>query len=233
VTVLLVTAVESEREAALRGFERAGNIAVGPYIGATYETPAGLVHAFTCGVGPVAAAVAVTRLLATGPGYRSVINAGIAGGFRGRIEIGDLAVADASTYADLGARTEAGPLTLREMGIAQDSSLAIGLDQQTIARVARTSGRVVTGELLTLSCMTGTEPDADELARRFPRAIAEAMEGFGAVAAASDDPAGPFVMEIRSISNLVGRRDRSTWNIPLAFDALADAVSAVLEGPLP
>jgi futalosine hydrolase len=215
VTVLLVTAVESEREAALRGFERAGNIAVGPYIGATYETPAGLVHAFTCGVGPVAAAVAVTRLLATGPGYRSVINAGIAGGFRGRIEIGDLAVADASTYADLGARTEA------------------GLDQQTIARVARTSGRVVTGELLTLSCMTGTEPDADELARRFPRAIAEAMEGFGAVAAASDDPAGPFVMEIRSISNLVGRRDRSTWNIPLAFDALADAVSAVLEGPLP
>jgi futalosine hydrolase len=205
VTVLLVTAVESEREAALRGFERAGNIAVGPYIGATYETPAGLVHAFT----------------------------GIAGGFRGRIEIGDLAVADASTYADLGARTEAGPLTLREMGIAQDSSLAIGLDQQTIARVARTSGRVVTGELLTLSCMTGTEPDADELARRFPRAIAEAMEGFGAVAAASDDPAGPFVMEIRSISNLVGRRDRSTWNIPLAFDALADAVSAVLEGPLP
>ncbi len=42
----------------------------------------------------------------------------------------------------------------------------------------------------------------------------------------------PFA-EIRAISNLIGRRDRSTWNIPLAFDALADAMSTLLKEPLP
>jgi futalosine hydrolase len=233
VTVLLVTAVEAELDAALRHFERAGNVVVGPYRGAVFDTPAGDVHAFTCGVGPVAAAATVTRLLTTGSGYRSVVNAGIAGGFRGRVELGDIALADVSTYADLGARTDTGHLSLREMGIAQDSSLALGFDERALARLAATTRRIVTGELLTLSCMTGTESDADELASRFPCAIAEAMEGFGVLSAARDEPGVSFVTELRSISNYIERRDRTTWNIPLAFDALADAVSAVLGGPLP
>ena len=58
------------------------------------------------------------------------------------------------------------------------------------------------------------------------------MEGFGVRGDRRDaertDRDVPFA-EMRSICNLIGRRDRSTWNIPLAFDALAEAVSAVLE----
>ena len=44
------------------------------------------------------------------------------------------------------------------------------------------------------------------------------MEGFG-VATAAADHGVPFV-EIRTISNLVGPRDRSAWRIDLALAAL-------------
>ena len=42
---------------------------------------------------------------------------------------------------------------------------------------------------------------------------------------------GPFA-EVRAISNIIGRRDRSAWNIPRAFDALAEAMSLLLSAPL-
>jgi futalosine hydrolase len=87
--------------------------------------------------------------------------------------------------------------------------------------------------VLTLSAMTGTDADAEELAARYPQALAEAMEGFAVIAATQYTDAVRYVAEVRAISNIIGRRDRSTWNIPLAFDALADAMSTLLREPLP
>ena len=84
--------------------------------------------------------------------------------------------------------------------------------------------------------MTGTTERAAELAVRYPRAVAEAMEGYGVIEATRRDyqRSGrdvPFA-EVRAISNIIGRRDRSTWNIPRAFDALAEAMSLLLSAPL-
>ena len=41
------------------------------------------------------------------------------------------------------------------------------------------------------------------------------------------------MLEIRGISNLVGRRDLSKWNIPGALTALGDALAALLAEELP
>ncbi len=123
-----------------------------------------------------------------------------------------------------------GFLSVRDIGIDQDSSLAFG-DERLIDRMSASG--VFIGEVLTLSAMTGTEADADVLAARYPRALAEAMEGFAVVAATRDHHGIRYVAEIRAISNLIGRRDRSTWNIPVAFDALAAAMSTLLKEPLP
>ena len=41
----------------------------------------------------------------------------------------------------------------------------------------------------------------------------------------------PFA-EVRAISNIIGRRDRSTWNIPRAFDALAEAMALLMSEPM-
>jgi futalosine hydrolase len=228
VTVLVICAVVAERDAVVRNFGFAREVSVNAFTGLAVDTPAGELHAFSVGVGPVAAAIGTTAVL-TG-GYEMVVSAGIAGGFRGRVEIGDVVLANLATYADLGVRVEAGFMSLRDMGIDQDSSLAFG-DQRLIDRMSTVP--VLVGQVLTLSAMTGTDADADELATRYPHALAEAMEGFAVVAAVGFDDGIRYVAEIRAISNIIGRRDLSTWNIPLAFDALADAMSTLLNEPLP
>ena len=230
-TVLLVAAVDAERDAATRHLEPSGPVVVGRHAGTSFATSAGPVHAFSCGIGPVEAAITTATLLAAEPSYDVVVNAGIAGGFKGRVALGDIVLANLSTFADLGVRTDDGFLTVRDMGLHQDSSLALG-DQRLFDRISA-ARQLARGELLTLACMTGTEADAEELARRHPRALAEAMEGFAVISATRDHDGVRFVAEIRAISNLIGRRDRSTWNIPLAFDALAEAISALVEDPLP
>jgi len=230
VSVLVVCAVEAERDAVVRNLGPTRDISAGRFTGLAVNTPAGELHAFSVGVGPVAAAIGTAALL-TG-GYEMVVSAGIAGGFGGRVEIGDVVLANLATYADLGVRIEGGFLSLRDMGIDQDSSLAFG-DQRLVDRMRAASVSVLVGEVLTLSAMTGTDADADELASRYPRALAEAMEGFAVIAATRIDHGPRYVAEIRAISNIIGRRDRSTWNIPRAFGALADAMSTLLNEPLP
>jgi futalosine hydrolase len=231
--ILVVTAVDAERDAVVRDLGAPVEIEIGNRVGRAVETPAGTLHAFSGGVGPVAAAVSTAHLLAADPTYELIVCAGIAGGFRGRVEVGGVVIASYTTFADLGVRTDDGFLTLRDMGLHQDSSLAIEGGPIT-DRLERGAAGAVRGEILTLACMTGTQADADVLANRHPRALAEAMEGFGVVAAARQ--AANFsgrIMEIRAISNLIGRRDRSSWNMPGAFDALSRTFAELVKEPLP
>lgn len=211
--VLVITAVEQERDAILRG--------VGP-------TPVGHLEVIAGGVGPVAAAISTMAALAAFPDTSLVMSAGIAGGFRDRIDVCDVAVADRVTFADLGAFTDGGFLTLDEMGLRQDSSYAAG-NSAISERLATASVHDVTGEILTLACMTGTDDGAERLATRHPRAVAEAMEGFGVAAAAHY--AGVRFAEIRAISNVIGKREPASWNIQGAFDALSQAFAALTKEP--
>ena len=86
---------------------------------------------------------------------------------------------------------------------------------------------VAVGPVLTLSTMTGTAARARELMARHD-AIAEAMEGSGVahVARLHRLP----VLELRTISNAVGERDRSGWDMLGALDALTRAAGVLLRG---
>jgi futalosine hydrolase len=236
VTILVICAVEAERDAIVRNFRPASSIDIAAINGISLETAAGTLHVFHSGPGPVAAAITTTKLLALGPPYDLVVSAGIAGGFRSRAEIGDVVLADQVIAADQGVLTDEGFSTLRDVGLEGNGGYAIG-NVENRARLASGPYRLLAGDILTLSCMTGTEARAAELAARYPRAVAEAMEGYGVIEASRRDYERtgrdlPFA-EIRAISNIIGRRDRSTWNIPLAFGALADAMSTLLNEPLP
>src|SRR5438105_2588005 len=81
------------------------------------------------------------------------------------------------------------------------------------------------GPTLTVSTVTGTDQRAVELASRHG-ALAEAMEGAGVCAAAA--ARGVAVLEIRAISNPVGRRDRAGWDVPGALAALSRAFAGLL-----
>lgn len=193
----MITAVEAERDAIVAALPSDSTVRV--VVG---------------GVGPAAAAAATAVSLASA---ELVISAGIAGGFT-PLGVGDVAVATASVFADLGAESPDGFLPMSTLGFGVDAyqvppKLAVELAD-------RTGGHL--GTVLTVATVTGSAARASTLAERFPDAVAEAMEGAG-VAAAAARGGLPFA-EIRAISNAVGPRDRESWRIADALGALGTAI---------
>lgn len=176
----------------------------------------------TGGVGPAAAAATAARELAGGADL--VISAGIGGGFA-PLAAGDIAVATASVFADLGADSAEGFLPLSALGMG-DESFAVP-PKLAVEFADRTGGRL--GTVLTVATVTGTAARAAALVGRYPDAVAEAMEGAGVATAAA--AVGVPCAEIRAISNTVGPRDRSQWRIADALAALGRAVADALEEP--
>ncbi len=208
--VLVMTAVAVEWDAVLRGLRGDKRFDV-----------------MVAGVGPVAAAVNTAKVLAINE-YGLVISAGIAGGFPGRAEVGSLVVANEIVAADLGVETPEGFSSLDELGFG---STNIRVDASLVNKVTGAMFAVKIpvsiGPIITVSTATGTADSAAEMARRVPGAAAEAMEGYGVALAAHNY--GVPVLEIRAISNTIGPRDRTAWQIKEALDVLEKASSVLLE----
>jgi len=220
-TTLVVTAVAAERDAAVGRLGEAKPAADLPYPAVTV----GDVIAVASGVGPVAAAVATSRLLSLLGGVDLVIAAGIAGGFAGRTSVGNVVVSRVVEFADLGAATDDGFLDLTGLGLGGGGPLPSPRCAAIREALAVAGLHPQVGTVLTLATMTGTDARAAALADAHPNAVAEAMEGYG-VAWAAAEHGVPWV-EVRTISNLIGRRDRSSWDIPAAMESLGAAVAAV------
>ncbi|MGX1912537.1 futalosine hydrolase [Streptomyces phaeochromogenes] len=180
------------------------------------------------GVGPAAAAAATAAALtaaalneqtdeqASGP-YDLVVSTGIGGGFQPEAPVGSLVLADEITAADLGAETADGFVPVTELGFG---AVTHRPPESLVRAVADVTG-ARTGTVLTVNTVTGSAARAAELRRRHPRALAEAMEGFGVAEAAATH--GAPVLELRAVSNPVGPRDRAAWRIGDALAALTGA----------
>ena len=195
----MVCAVEAERAAVLAAGARA-DVVVG-------------------GVGPAAAAAATSAALAA-RNYELVMSAGIGGGFT-PLRQGEVAVAASIVFADLGVETSDGFVPVSELGFGSEQ---YAVEPKLAVELAdRTGGHL--GTVLTVATVTGTAATADALARRFPDAVAEGMEGAGVAAAALLH--GVPAAEVRAISNPVGPRDRAAWQIDRALESLGRAVAAI------
>jgi futalosine hydrolase len=246
--VLVMTAVEAEREAVLRGlggdarFETA-LAGVGP-ASAAARTAAALAvgsrrRAVTAGTVSGMPADGTVRpgspeeaaegdLPAVAADYGLVICAGIAGGFAGAAPVGSLVAASEIVLADLGAETPDGFLTVDELGFGSGRYACDRMLAERLLGAWTSAGlRAAIGPILTVSTATGTEETAMARARRVPGAAAEGMEGGGVAAAAQ--AWGLPVMEIRAVSNAVGPRNRSAWKIKEALDALESAFRYIPE----
>lgn len=209
--VLVATAVVAERDAILAGL-------AGQDEGITVAA---------VGAGPAAAAAGTARLLAlaeaAGQPYRAVISAGIAGGFPGRATLGAVVLSSRSLQADLGAEAPEGWQSLDQLGFG---TVVAPVDATLLATLQSRLPAAVVGEVLTVATVTGTASRAEALATSHPAAVAEAMEGYGVGYAAG--AAGAAFAELRTVSNLVGPRDRSAWRIADALSALTDAALALV-----
>lgn len=208
--ILVMTAVEAERDAVMRGLKGHERFEVK-----------------LAGVGPVAAAIHTTTALLHGE-YSLVISAGIAGGFEGQADIGDIAVSSEIIAADLGVETQEGFSSVDELGFGtsrvQPDKLAA---DKAVAAMKAAGIQTSYGPIVTVSTATGTAATASQHAARVPSVVAEGMEGYGVAAAAHarNIPA----LEIRAISNRVGPRDRSAWRIGDALKSLEQAFERLTE----
>jgi futalosine hydrolase len=178
-----------------------------------------------------------------------IINMGIGGAYPSSdLKIGDIAIAEKEIYGDEGVILEDGfheteligiplltkgrkryfnefPLDSRLVSKAFKSVLPITHHPASggPAVVGPSPITVRKGPFLTLSTCTGTNKRAAELEKRYG-AICENMEG-AAIAHVCSIHDIPF-MEVRGISNIVGKRDLRKWNIELAA---ANCQKAVLQ----
>ncbi|MFJ9692730.1 futalosine hydrolase [Kitasatospora sp. NPDC101183] len=227
--LLVVVAVPAEAEAVLRGLCGLPGLPDGaeelPLPGGGLRRCSGApVDVLAAGVGPAAAAAGASAALAARP-YALVVSAGIAGGFAPHAPVGATVLADAIVAADLGAQTAEGFSDVAELGFGTARRTP---PPAVLALAAKALDGAVVGPVLTVSTVTGTAERAAALAALHPGAAAEAMEGFGVAEAAARH--GLPALELRTVSNPVGPRDRAAWRIGEALAALERAFAAL---PIP
>ncbi len=189
----------------------------------------GLCLTHLCGFGPVAAAARSAQLLADLRPAR-VILTGIAGAY------------DVEQHPP-GSALEFGAVALEGVGAGQGAGFegppALGFPQwpgspgttphpvvDTLP-LATTSGEAEGALLLTTCAASTSDEEVAQRLERFPRAIAEDMEGF-AVAMACALARTPLRI-VRGISNRVGDRRPENWRIPAALAASRERVLQLLE----
>ncbi|GAA0381537.1 hypothetical protein GCM10009541_25100 [Micromonospora gifhornensis] len=213
--LLVVTAVPAEAEAIQAGLDGSTVVVV------------------PVGVGPAVAGAATARLLAfaeaAGRPYRGVVSAGVAGGFADRVAVGDTVLGSRSVAADLGAESPDGFIPIDELGMPAEllgCGPAVSADAELLTTLRTALPSATVGPVLTVNTVTGTAASTEALRRRHPDAVAEAMEGYGVAVAARH--AGIAFVELRTISNPIGPRDRDAWRLGDALAALTTAATLAL-----
>ena len=171
------------------------------------------------GVGPVNAAIALTRFLAEHKPAQ-ILSMGVGGAYPGSgLEVGDVVSAASECYGDLGADSPDGFLDMEAIGfpVVGEYFNLLPVDIAPTANVV---------PFVTRSTCTGTRGDAARIVER-TRGAVESMEGAAIVHTALVHrlPAG----EVRGISNPIGDRDRSVWRLHEAAAAAAGAVRTWIE----
>ncbi len=188
------------------------------------------------GVGPLEAAVSLTRRLAADHRrLRAVVNFGIAGAYRCRRQDGpeaqvlDICLAEREVFGDFGISfgNDTEPL-----GASAGAGCCDFVLDEALLRGARrildsSSLGYHVGTFVTVAGASGTAARGASLQRRY-RALCENMEG-AAVARACREYALPLV-EVRVISNLVEDRPGAAWRIEEACERAASVAALLLDG---
>jgi futalosine hydrolase len=204
---LIVTAVPAEAEAVRKGLRPESPITVAPV-----------------GVGLAAAAAGTARLLTLADGrYQGVINFGIGGGFAQ--PLGSTLIAHRSIAADLGADAPSGFISLDDLGFGDSATITV--DQELLTTLRTCLPDALVGDVLSVNTVTGSSARTAWMIEKYPNAVAEGMEGYG-VAVAAQQASVPFA-ELRTVSNVVGPRDRASWQIGDALAALTRAAARLTQ----
>lgn len=142
--------------------------------------------------------------------YDLIINIGIGGCFNRSLPIGAVVSIDREIFSELGAEDDERFIPIDELGFG---------NAHYVATQNKTTKELVhalpTGLGVTVNKVHGNELEISKLLIQIPNALIESMEGGSVFLVASE--AKIQTIQIRGISNYVEKRNRATWNLPLAI----------------
>jgi futalosine hydrolase len=225
VRILLVTATAAEvapllssltpvaeRTSRLRAFRRAAHD----------------VDVLTTGAGMVATATWCSRTLVTGD-YDLALNVGVCGAFDRALALGTVVHVTSDRFAELGAEDGDAFLTLSDLGLLDANEFPF--TSGTLVNAAPPESPVLTSlpsvGSITVSTVHGNEESIARAVERFAPQV-ESMEGAAFMYACLVHGL-PFA-QVRSVSNVVERRNRAAWKLPEAVRALNATALEIIDG---
>jgi futalosine hydrolase len=191
------------------------------YSGAAHE-----VDILVCGVGMVAAASWTSRELAR-ERYELALNLGVCGSFNRKLVPGMVVHVVSDCIAELGAEDGDTFLTIQQMRLLGESEFPFERGRLVNASPppnrALASLRPAHG--ITVNTVHGNDTSIQHVTERFKPDV-ESMEGAGFMYAALIHGV-PFA-QVRSVSNIVERRNRDAWNLDLAIRELGETAWRLL-----
>jgi futalosine hydrolase len=186
------------------------------------------VHLLITGVGMVATAAWCSRALVERP-YDYALNAGLCGSFDDSLAPGTVVQVVADCLAELGAEDGDRFLTLQELGLEDRADARLGCAElrNSAPPAIAALDRLQKVRGITVNTAHGRESSIAAVVERLHPQV-ESMEG-AAFMYACLMHAVPFA-QIRAVSNVVERRNRSAWKVEAAIEALSLAVAEVVTG---
>ncbi len=172
---------------------------------------------FISGIGSAFTIFNLTQLLQNKT-YSELINIGIAGTYNKNINLGELVFVKKDCFADLGIDDKGIFKTLEEENLSNQSNTFFS----SIDNVKLSYKKV---NAITVNTASGSVEKIELWKQKYNPDI-ETMEGAGVFLICNK--LNIPVMQIRAISNFVELRNKTNWEIPKAFDALADFITSYL-----
>ena len=222
--ILLVSATRFEVEPLANRFE---NIETAPGLLYKLRHDHLEIDLLTTGIGMMKTAFLLGKHLAQG-NYDLAINAGICGAYSSDIPIGIVVHVTEECMPEAGVEEDGEFLSLFEAGLMDfdefpfDQGKLINLNYPKITSLAQ----LKTGSGNTVNTMVTDPGKINLLTNRFPADV-ESMEGAAFLHACLAEEVS--CAQIRAVSNLVGERDKTKWDIGLAVKNLDAALMKVLE----
>ena len=179
------------------------------------------------GVGSMATAWSLKQWIILNEKPDLAINAGIAGSFNERLNIGDVVMPVSDCFADAGVEDGENFLTLSESGLISENDFPYkeGLLYTDTRYNEMMKSILKPVRAITVNTATGSETTRGKLLKKFNPDI-ETMEGatFFYICSREDIP----FLALRAISNKVESRNKNNWNIDLALHNLSEKLIDVL-----
>jgi futalosine hydrolase len=158
--------------------------------------------------------------------YDLVIQAGIAGSFKQSLTLGDVVLVEQDCFADLGISEKNNFYTIFEKGFSDQNDFPFSggwlknenplLDHFPLPKV----------KAVTVNTVTDNEDQINQLGLKFDPVI-ETMEG-AALHYVCRQENIPF-LQVRSISNYIGERNKENWKIKEAIENLDQNLRKILD----